>query len=285
MPVAVIVTHNSARDLPALLAGLAGAGLPAVVVDNDSGDDTVALAREAGARVLETGANLGYAGALNVAWRHVGAGEAVLVLNPDSTVDRESVTALLAAVDDGVGVAVPLIRETSGAVAHSRRYEPSRRRALVDALLGRRAAWLPSGWSETEWAESAYRSGARAPEWTCGAALLITARCRKLVGDWDERFFLYSEEVDFFRRVRETGLRTVFVPEATVTHHGGGSGSGPALTALLAVNRVRYFAKYHGRAASAVFRALVVLHELLRSRDAGHRFALKAVLTERIRTR
>ena len=278
MPVAVIVTYNSARDLPALLAGLAEAELSVLVVDNDSGDNTVALAREAGARVVETGANLGYAGALNVAWRHVGAEDAVLVLNPDSTVDGESVTALVRAAGEGVGVAVPVLREADGALARSRRFEPSRRRALVDALLGRRAAWLPSGWSETEWAESAYRAGAADPEWTCGAALLITARCRERVGDWDERFWLYSEEVDFFRRVRATGLRTVFVPEATVTHRGGGSGSGPALTALLAVNRVRYFAKYHGRAAVAVFRSLVALHELLRFRDAGHRAAFKAVV-------
>lgn len=279
----VIVTYQSARHLPRLLADLAAASaqlaLHVLVVDNASTDGTAQIAEEAGVTVIPTGANLGYAGALNVAFRHVGPEDPVLVLNPDVSLEAGAIEALLAAVEaDGVGVAVPTIRDMAGTVAPSMRSEPSIVRAFTAALLGRRTAWLPAALSEIVWTPSAY-DRQQYPDWACGAALLMTAECLRLVGDWDdERFFLYSEETDFFRRVRMAGLRTVFVPQAQVRHVGGGSGSSPALVALMAVNRVRYFEKYHSGAASLAFRAAVVLHELLRCRDAGHRAALRALV-------
>jgi hypothetical protein len=63
-----------------------------------------------------------------------------------------------------------------------------------------------------------------------------------------------------------------------VRHSGGGSGTGPDLVALNTVNRIRYFRKYHGAAATAVFRGVVVLHELLRANRPANRRALKAAL-------
>jgi GT2 family glycosyltransferase len=276
----VIVTYRSERHLPRLLADLdvAGGQFSVLVVDNASDDGTVAVAEAAGATVVQTGSNLGYAGALNVAWRELPASVPVLVLNPDTSLTPDAIGALLNAVrDPGVGVAVPMLREADGTVARSLRREPSIRRALIDALAGRWARLLANGLSETVWDEGSYlRRGD--VEWACGAAMLITAECRRLVGDWDDdRFFLYSEETDFFRRVRAAGLRTVFVPESVVTHAGGGSGSTPELVALMALNRVRYFEKYHSPFAAAVFRGVVLVHEGLRSFSTGHRAALRAV--------
>ena len=229
--------------------------------------------------VIRTGANIGYAGGLNVAFRHVPAKTPILVLNPDSSVAPGAIERLLAAArSEGVGVAVPTIRDMAGGVTPSLRREPTIFRAVIDALLGRWAAWLPDGLSEIVWNARAYRRQ-HCPDWACGAALLITPECLRLVGDWDEaRFFLYSEETDFFRRVRAAGLKTMFMPDAEIRHVGGGSGSSPLLMALLAVNRVRYFEKYHGSIASAVFRAVVIAAELLRCRNPSHKLALQILM-------
>ncbi len=278
----MIVSYRSAAHLPRLLGDLATigerTGLRVVVVDNDSGDGSAEVAEAFGAHVVRAGANLGYSGGLNRAREHVPAGSPVLVLNPDLSIRPDAIEHLLDALrEPGVGVAVPTIVEPGSGVYPSLRNEPSIGRAVVDALLGRHAARLPSRCSEMVWSPAAYRSR-RDTDWATGAALLISPACAAAVGDWDERYFLYSEETDFFRRVREAGLRTTFVPAAVVEHEGGGSGSSPALVTLMAVNRVRYFEAYHGRLPALLFRAVVVLHAALRPHDPGQRAALRAVL-------
>ena len=105
--------------------------------------------------------------------------------------------------------------------------------------------------------------------------MLISAGCDSMVGAWDERFFLYSEEVDYATRARAAGFRVDFVPQARARHRGAGSGQSHALIALKAVSRVRYFEK-HGKHAG-LMRAAVFLHELLRSGDASHRAALLVI--------
>jgi GT2 family glycosyltransferase len=284
----VVVTHQSERHLPRLLADLRAASdrlrLRIVLVDNASTDGTARAAGASGAIVLLSEDNLGYAGGLNLAWPHVAPDAPVLVLNPDVALEPGAVEHLLAAAArPGVGVAVPMLRDEDGGTARSLRREPSVVRAVVDALLGRHARGLPGALSETVWDEAAYRSPGT-PDWACGAVLLITQECLRRVGPWDSgRFFLYSEETDFFRRVRESGLRTAYEPRAVATHTGGGSGASPALVALMAVNRVRYAGKHRGRAVAVAHWCAVVLHEALRCRDAGHRAALRALLSRSAR--
>ncbi|MBO0078352.1 hypothetical protein JJD28_14990, partial [Listeria monocytogenes] len=72
------------------------------------------------------------------------------------------------------------------------------------------------------------------------AALLIRRDLADRLGPWDERFFLYSEETEYFHRARKAGETGWFTPDAIVRHEQGGSGVRPEFTALMAVNRVRY---------------------------------------------
>jgi GT2 family glycosyltransferase len=278
----LVVTYNSVADVAGLLdslgAAAAGLTLRTVVVDNGSTDGTVELLRgRADVHLVEAGANLGYAGGINLARRHAAPCASVLVVNPDLTLAPGMIAELAAALrDPAVGVAVPMILNPDGGLEQSLRREPSLSRAIGDALLGghlpRRPGWL----SEMVRCERAYASR-RSVDWATGAAALISADCDAAVGPWDERFFLYSEEVDHAARVRAAGFRIEYVPTAQVRHREGGSGSSEALVALMAVNRVRYVAK-RGRGAAA-FRAVVVLHELLRAHDPSHRFALRTVLS------
>jgi GT2 family glycosyltransferase len=277
----VIVTYNSAQYILRLLDSLpAAAGnltLRTVVVDNGSRDATVDLVRAyPGVGCIEVGANRGYAGAINIGREHVGAYSSLLVLNPDLVLNPNAIAEMFGALDNReVGMIVPMLLGPDGQCFPSLRRTPTLTRAIGDGLLGSRLSRRPAWLSEMVWDVTAYQSRQSA-DWATGAILLISAECDRAVGLWDERFFLYSEETDYATRARALGYRLDYIPTARAHHHGGGSGQSDALTALLAISRIRYVEK-HGHWPRA-FRMAVILHELIRSRNPAHLTALRAVL-------
>jgi exopolysaccharide biosynthesis WecB/TagA/CpsF family protein len=275
---AVVVTYNSAARVPELVASLRGEAadlrIRLVVVDNASTDGT---AEVVGAHrdvcLVHAPGNLGYAGGINHGLTLAGPDDAVLILNPDLVVDPGAVRALLARLaTPRVGAAVPRLVDLDGTISHSIRREPSALRALGDAVCGGRLRARPAAFAETVYAGAPYRT-AHAIDWATGAAVLLDARAAAAVGAWDEQFFLYSEETDYLRRLRDAGWQVWYEPAATMRHERGGSGASPQLTALLEVNRVRYARKHGSRASAAATGAAVRLGALLRSRDPGHRLA------------
>jgi GT2 family glycosyltransferase len=277
----VIVTYNSARDIVGLLESLpaaaAGLTLRAIVVDNGSTDATIQLARGRPDVVcVETGANLGYAAGINVGRERAGEYSALLVLNPDLVLEAGALQEMFAVLDEpAVGMVVPMLVDAKGFRYPSLRREPNLAGAIGDGVLGNRIERRPGWLTEIVRSEADY--GYRHPvDWATGAAILVSADCDHAVGPWDERFFLYSEEVDYAARARAAGFRVEYQPAARAQHCGGGSGQSDALIALMAVNRIRYMEKRSRRPGA--YRAAVILHELRRSGDPGHRTALRAVL-------
>lgn len=279
----VVVTYNSARHIERLLdsvpASTEGLRTRCIVVDNASSDETVEIVRARPEVVIvEAGGNLGYAGAFNLGRAHAGPSASLLILNPDLILERGTIARLYEAIQEpGVGLAVPLLLNEDGSVYPTLRREPSLSRAFGDALCGSRFPTRPGWLSETVRDNGSYEN-LRNVDWASGAVMLISAACDEAVGSWDdERFFLYSEETDFATRARRCGYQVRYVPHASARHEAGGSGRSPALNALLAVNRVRYYEKYHRRPASSLFRGTVTLHYLLRAADPDNRAALKAL--------
>jgi GT2 family glycosyltransferase len=82
------------------------------------------------------------------------------------------------------------------------------------------------------------------------------------LGGWDERFFLFGEDVDLCRRIRGLGLEVRFAPEAIVRHVEGASAAGLVTLPLLASARVIYARKHHPPLVAALFRAGVALNGL-----------------------
>ena len=231
----IVVTYNSAADISPLLESLPaaaeGLALRIVVVDNGSSDTTVEVVRRVpGVTCVETGANLGYAGAINVGRAHVGPCSSVLILNPDLVLEPGSVSALFAALaDPGVGVTVPQLLDGRGSVYWSLRREPTIGRALGDALFGDRFPSRPGWASEIVRTPASYQRG-RHVDWATGAVMLIAADCDAAVGAWDDvRFFMYSEETDFAARARARGWSVEYVPSARASHRQAGSGHRPEL--------------------------------------------------------
>lgn len=283
----VVVTYNSAADISLLIDDLRVAAcdrpIRLIVVENQSDDDTVDVVRaHADITLVESGGNLGYAGGINAGLPFIGPCDAVLIVNPDLALAPDAVTRLLVAADTGrIGAVVPLMRDERGAIYPSLRREPTLTRAIGDAIFGSRL-WRnrPAFLSELDYRTEHYAQR-HDVDWATGAALLIPAPVAAAVGAWNEEFFLYSEETDYCRRIRQSGRRIRFEPAAVVAHRGGGSGASPALASLMAVNRVRYVERHHGRVYSVLFRAAVALTELLRCHDADHRRTLAVVLRRR----
>lgn len=284
----VIVTYNSVQHVGALLEDLRrdarDLAMRVIIVDNDSYDGTVdRVSAEDDVVVICSGGNIGYAGGINCARPHIGDCNAVLILNPDLRVEQGAISVMMAALErPGVGAVVPLNVLGDGA-AHdwTLRREPTILRALGDALVGgRRLAGRPDWLSETDVKPQSYRTP-HAIDWATGAAVLIKADVERSVGDWDESFFLYSEETDYFRRIRETGHLVWFEPAAVVIHAGGGSGTSYTLQALQTVNRIRYVQARHSKPYGAVFRSVAVLTEISRIHRPAHRATLPYVLNKR----
>lgn len=281
----IIVTYNNAEHVASLLESLraeaADVRIRLVIADNGSADDTVALlSAEPDVIVVETGGNLGYAGGVNVACSRLGAADTVLVLNPDLAIEPGTLRIMLDRMAaSGAGVVVPRLVGTGGTTSHSLRREPTITSSIGDALFGRHLPGRPASLSEIDLDVASYEH-AHPVEWATGAAVLTRRDVANAVGDWDERFFLYSEEIDYFRRARETGASVWYEPAARMRHDEGGSGTSRELAALMAVNRVRYIRKYHSAGYAAAFHATVILHEALRSYRGAHRFTLRTMLDQ-----
>ena len=282
----VVVTYNSARHLPALFRsldeGLAGIGpWTLVVADNASTDATLDLVRTGrpDARVVEMGRNAGYAAAINAGLAVGDPAGPALVLNPDVRLRPGCVAHLLAAFDDPrVGLAVPRLCAADGTTSWSLRRDPSVRAVWAEALLGgNRAARL--GLSEMV-ADPERYARSHDIEWATGAVVALSAACRATVGGWDESFFLYSEEVDYFRRARDTGFTARYVEPAVAEHDAGAYGSDVGLWRILVRNRMRLYARGHGPLRTAAFRAGLAAGELLRAPgSAAHRAGLRSALS------
>lgn len=184
-----------------------------IVVDNGSGDDSVSLISQnhPDVLILETGANLGYAGGNNVGIRcalEQGA-QYICVLNNDVTVPPGFLLPLLSVLRSGsaVGVATPLIVSTE---------QPDQVWAL-----GSRIDRSTGAVSRLHAREDVSRWRNRRPfavDVASGAAMVVRREVFERVGLFDEAFYLYFEETDWCLRVRQDGYRIVAAPSSVVWH-------------------------------------------------------------------
>jgi GT2 family glycosyltransferase/glycosyltransferase involved in cell wall biosynthesis len=284
----IVVTHNSRAHIDDLVESIPGgmAGIERwrlIVVDNASHDGTSDAVRQLwpGAHLIEQDQNLGYAAGINAGLRACAPQECVVVLNPDARLHEECVMLLVNALQaKEVGIAVPRLCTRDGATSLSLRREPSIRSVWAEAVLGgRRAARL--GISEVIADRNTYVSG-QDVDWATGAVMAISAACRDAVGNWDESFFLYSEEVDYCRRAREAGFVIRYVPSAVSEHVGGKYGTNVALWRTLVRNRARYYRRHHSSAKSALFQAGLAFNQLLRAPSSpAHRASVGVALRPR----
>ena len=280
-----ILAYNSERMLPGLLASLP-AGLAGVddwrlvIADGASSDGTLDVARRLApeAAVVGLGGNRGFA-----VISFDPSADAVLILSPTVRLSPGCVQPMLDALGrPGAGIAVPRLLRGTGQPYPSLRRRPTLLRACSEALLGGGLAGRLAALSELIPGPENYTSQTRA-DWATGAVTMMSRDCLKQAGDWDETFFLYSEETEFELRAADVGFRLAFT-DVNVTHLGGESRVRPELYALQCANKVRLYGMRHRRWPARMFWAAVVLGEALRaaSRSAPvHRAAARKLLHER----
>ncbi|MFC3891726.1 glycosyltransferase family 2 protein [Lentzea rhizosphaerae] len=256
----VTVTYSPGETLAPFVDTLSKATnrpVQVILADNGSTDgvpEAVAATRDH-VRFLPTGGNLGYGGGANRGVAALGDDVGwVLISNPDIEFAPGSVDALISAADRWPrgGMFGPLIREPSGEVYPSARLLPSLGRGVGHAVFG--AVWKSNPWTR------AYRQEKspveRTAGWLSGSCFLMRREAFDSVGGFDERYFMYFEDVDLGDRVARAGWQNVYVPSAEVTHIGGHSTARSSDRMLREHHRsaYRYLADRHAGALWAPFR-------------------------------
>ena len=271
----VVVTFEALPWLEQCLDSLAG--IPTVVVDNGSTDGTVELVLERYPEVtLVRSENRGLAAGWNRGLAEVDA-EFVLALNADAWLVGDALDELLAAAlrHPRAAVVAPKLLNPDGSLQRSVRGFPTVWRLATEYLYLRKLA------PRSRVVNAFYGGGfahddERAVEWVMGACLLLRREALAEVGGFDERFFLFSEEVDWCRRAADRGWSVVFTPKATCMHVGGASHGGRLFRENVK-GHLRYLSLHEGSSAAErarrMLRAALVLRALLHTGERRRRYS------------
>lgn len=246
----LVVAYGDGTDLYGCLSALAGA-YPVTVVDNSSNPSTEQVVTGAGGRYLDAGSNLGFAAAVNLGLSTLDLPDTdVLLLNPDATIDPES---------------VELLRRSLDATPRSACVAPSQHRPDSNEAASAVRWPFPTPWRA--WAE-AVGLGRFQHRWeyVIASVLLVRGSALTQVGGLDEGFFLYAEEADWELRATKKGWSISYCEEATATHVGAATDPDPSRRQLRFHAGVeRYVRKWHGAWGWRSYQAATVLTALRRA--------------------
>jgi GT2 family glycosyltransferase len=254
----IIVSHNAAGDLEHCLESLHDSPpvLPhdITVVDNASTDGAAdrVRARWPDVRVIAQQQNRGFAAGNNVGIRAT-TGELLLLLNSDTIVPAGSIDALAASLRSHADAAVagPRLVDSSGRPELSFGPMISPFAELRQKAIGRLyAAGLTPvvSWIHRETEREQF------VDWVSGACLLVYRSDASAVGLLDERYFLYTEDVDFCAAIRARGRKILFTPAATITHARGRSRATVpgGMHDAYRLSQIAFYEKHHPRWAGVL---------------------------------
>lgn len=231
-----------------------------LVLDNASDDGSVEAIRalDADVRLLERTHRAGKAENDSALLREA-RGPYCLLLNEDTELRPGATAALLEALesDPGAGVAGAQLLAPDGSRQPCAWRLPGVGTALAGALFLHRPLVVQSR-----------GKGTRRVGWAQSSAMLVRRRAAEQVGWLDPDFFVYSDETDFCKRLRDAGWRTLYVPGAEAVHHhqlSSDLGAGDRRIVEFHRNRDLYLRKHRGRAIAALLRPLLAFPYLVRA--------------------
>jgi N-acetylglucosaminyl-diphospho-decaprenol L-rhamnosyltransferase len=249
----VIVNYNAGEYLTRCVGSVfANAGdleVDVLVVDNASTDGSAHSAARGNPRMrlISNPVNRG----LSAAWNQ-GAGETdsrwILFLNPDAEIWGGDLATFVKIADERPEVALlgPVVRNSDGTIYESGRIFPSVVQAVGHAFLGPfwRGNPFTRAYKQTGWD----RLSEREVDWVSGSCMLIRRSAFREVGEFDEAFWLYGEELDLSTRLRDAAWSVLYSPELEIVHEGGVStGRSRRMTTMHSMSIYRYFAKHRAR--------------------------------------
>ncbi len=249
----IIVSWNVADLLRACLQSIdANRGvldLEVIVVDSASADNTVAMvsAEFPWVRLLVQSENVGFPRGNNIGMTAATA-DAILLLNPDTEIVDAALSDMLAYLNANpdVGIVGPQLLNPDGSHQSSRRRFPTTATGLFESTWLQPLAPRPllNRFYATDLPDDAIND----VDWVTGACMLTRRAVIEQVGGMDPAYFMYSEELDWCKRIKDAGWRVVYLPTAAVVHHIGKSSEQAVTARHINFNRakLRYFRKHHG---------------------------------------
>ena len=192
-----------------------------IVLDNNSDDGSVEMIQQKfpWVRLMVSTTNSGFARGNNVALE-LAKGDYVFYLNPDTELTSDSITYLAGFLDnhENVGMVAPKLLNSDGSLQRSVRNFYSFKETLLDNRLFpflKHNRWfqtsgLPSFWDHNQ---------SRDIDWARGAALMVRRSILDKLGAFDERFWVYGEEIDLCYRIKNAGWAIRFLPDVEIVHH------------------------------------------------------------------
>jgi N-acetylglucosaminyl-diphospho-decaprenol L-rhamnosyltransferase len=289
LDLSVVIVNWNVRDLlrrcvESVRSAQRSISVEIIVVDNASGDGSVEMLRAGFPEtvLIANPENRGFPAANNQGIA-AAQGRYVLLLNPDTEVLAGGLDTLVQYIDahHDVGLVGPQLVYPNGQVQSSRRRYPTL------ATLFFESTWLeplaPRSLLRRYYMLDQPDAAVLDVDWVTGAAMLARREVIQQVGGMDERFFMYSEELDWCRRIKAAGWRVIYHPGAQVIHHVGKSSEQavPARHVNFQRSKIRYTRKYHGPRVAAALRLCLMgqyawqLALELGKGLAGHKRALR----------
>ena len=269
-----IVNWNTRDELRECLNSvMAGDGAAEVfVVDNDSSDgsqDMIAADFADRATLIANTDNRGFGAAHNQAIAR-STGRYVLLLNPDSRVLNADVLPRMVAYMDAnpdIGILGPKILNPDGTLQFSaRRFPPMFAGIFRHTLLGK---LFPNNRFVRGYLMSDNpHDRVMDVDWLSGCALMARREMLEQIGVFDERFFMYCEDVDLCKRAHDAGWRVVYYPEVEVSHRIGAASDQNPIAMIKQHHRsmLLYFLKYNSRSPKILLTPLVLIALWMRTR-------------------
>jgi len=239
-----------------------------ILVDNHSSDETVSSVRSkfSEVTVIENEENIGFARANNQGVKSA-KGEYLFFLNPDTIMHSGTLEYLIDFMDNNkdVGMCGPKLLNDDGSIQRSVRRFPSYRGALYRFTFLRYFKIFKNSYQSWLMRDFDYQSQ-RDVDQLMGAALLVRKSIIEKQGGFDERYFMYYEEVDLCYRIKQNGWRIVYLPQACITHLGGRSSQQvPAAKRIMMLkSMLKFFRKHRGIGITFLFNCVFKLGIILR---------------------
>jgi GT2 family glycosyltransferase/glycosyltransferase involved in cell wall biosynthesis len=260
----VIVSYNVAPLLEECLNSLyenrGSLNLEIIVVDNASHDDSPALVRTKfpGVRLIENFSNYGFPRGCNQGLKQA-TGRYIFFLNPDARLEKGALKTLFDFMEKNpaCGIAGPRIRYPDATTQPNRRRFPGPGLAFVESTILQRYRPFKNLKALRRFSVEDVSPEVEQPlDWLVGAAFVVRREVVEQIGGLDERYFMYSEELDYCRRARQAGWQVWYTPAATVVHQEGQSSKQdvPFRHINFQTSKIAYYRKFYGRVYAWILR-------------------------------
>ncbi|MBX3083375.1 MAG: glycosyltransferase family 2 protein [Anaerolineae bacterium] len=266
LDLSIIIVSWNVRDflaacLTSIQANSAALDCEVIVVDSASSDDSVEMLRSqfSWVKLLPQAENVGFTKGNNIGLK-AAQGRYVLLLNPDTEMIEDALVQMVRYLDahPDVGIIGPRTQNTDGSPQSTRRRFPTLITAMFDSTW--LAPYAPRRVLDDYYARDVEEMATADVDWVQGSALMTRRVIYEQIGGLDERYVMFSEELDWCKRIRSAGWRTVYLGGARIVHHGGKSTE--QVHALKHIyfqqSKIRYFGKFHGALAALWVRLFLI---------------------------